>query len=60
MNGGTRLPSSRANLLLRAAVDVGILRAFGIDRWDLEKRVGEKFETIFFVRVQVQAGMRRI
>lgn len=59
MNGGMRPPSSPANLLLRAAVDVRILRAFSIDRWDLGKQVGEKFETIF-VRVQVQAGMHRI
>lgn len=54
-----RLPSSAANLLLRAAVDVRILRAFSIDRWDSQKQVGEKFETIFF-RVQVQAGICRI
>lgn len=54
-----RLPSSPANLLLRAAVDVRILRAFSIDRWDSQKQVGEKFETIF-VRVQVQAGIGRI
>lgn len=35
-------PSSWTNLLLRAAVDVGILRAFTIDQWDLEKEVREK------------------
>lgn len=59
MSGGMRLSSSPANLLLRAAVDVRILRAFSIDRWDSQKQVGEKFETIF-VRVQVQAGICRI
>lgn len=47
MNGGMCPPSSPANLLLRAAVDVRILRAFSIDHWDLGKQVGEKFETIF-------------
>lgn len=47
MNRGMRPPSSSANLLLRAAVDVRILRAFSIDRWDLGKQVGEKFKTLF-------------
>lgn len=35
-------PSSFTNLLLRAAADAGILRAFSIDRWDLEKEVWEE------------------
>lgn len=39
MSEGMFSPSSGTNLLLRAAVDVGILRAFSIDRWDLEKQV---------------------
>lgn len=50
MSEGMFSPSSGTNLLLRAAVDVRILRAFSIDWWDLEKQVGEKFLTIF-VRV---------
>lgn len=47
MNGGMCPPSSPANLLSRAAVDVRILRAFSIDRWDLGKQVGRSLRPFF-------------
>lgn len=41
-SGGMFSPLSQTNLLSRAAVDVGILRAFSIDLWDLvEGSLGE-------------------